>query len=114
MREAHIRAKAIDFALHLAVTRRAGGDTPIRARDVLKDAQVFLGFLQGQRPTRLRLAASMRRNKTGVLHEREPTWDDMVELATSRLAQESRESRQATCPECSATHGNSRPGRAST
>lgn len=54
MRDTHIRAKAIKFALHLAVTRRAGADTPICARDVLKDAQVFLGFLQGRRPTRRR------------------------------------------------------------
>lgn len=58
MRDAHIRAKAIEFALHLAVTRRAGENTPIRAHDVLKDAQIFLGFLQGRRPTRRRPASS--------------------------------------------------------
>lgn len=114
MREAHIRAKAVEFALHLAVTRRAGENTPIRARDVLKDAQAFLGFLQGRQPTRRRRSVSARRNKLGVLHERMPTWRDMVEMATSRLAQENRENQRAICPERCAAQQNSRPGQAST
>lgn len=95
MRDADIRAKAIEFALHLAVTRRAGENTPIRARDVLKDAQVFLGFLQGRRPTRRRLSAFVSRNRQDARHGGEPTWRDMVERATSRLALERRESQPA-------------------
>lgn len=91
MRDAHIRAKAIEFALHLAVTRRAGENTPILAREVLKDAQVFLGFLQGRRPTLRRLSAFRR----DALHVGELTWRDMVERATSRLARERRESQPA-------------------
>lgn len=114
MRDAHIRAKAVEFALHLAATRRAGENTPIRARDVLKDAQAFLGFLQGRRPTRRRLSAFVSRNRQDARHGDEPTWRDMVEMATSRLAQENRESQRAICPERCAAQQNSRPGRAST
>ena len=114
MRDAHIRAKAVEFALHLAVTRRAGANTPLDVAGILKDAQAFLGFLQGRRPTRRRRSVSVRRNKPGVLHERMPTWRDMVEMATSRLAQENRESQRAICPERCAAQQNSRPGQAST
>lgn len=85
---ARIRAKAVEFSLHLAVTRRAGANTPLDAAGILKDAQVFLGFLQGRQPTRRRLSAFRR----DALHVGELTWRDMVERATSRLARERRES----------------------
>lgn len=58
MGDAHIRAKAVEFALHLAVTRRAGANAPLDVAGILTDAQAFLGFLQGRRLTRRRPASS--------------------------------------------------------
>lgn len=62
MRDAHIRTKAVEFALHLAVTRRAGTDAPLNVAEILRDAQVFLDFLQGsQRKPRPRASSARRK-----------------------------------------------------
>lgn len=69
MRDTHIRAKAVEFALHLAMAQRAGTDAPPKVAEVLKDAQAFLGFLQGSQRKR-RLRASSDRREAGRIAAR--------------------------------------------